>query len=193
MRPDPSESQTVTHYFQVLVLSVDPGEIDEMCERALAFLHDEGIIELDDAPRAPGGRMARPPGPHWQQAIVEYEESFLQEGINGVECELGRQVFTPGDYDVVMRCPKCGAYHKADDAWQSAARRYEAGQKASLRCGECGDETPVERWLYDPPIGFGNIGLVFWNWPSINHEFIEQMGLELETKLYLVEGEMTET
>jgi hypothetical protein len=186
------------NYYQTLVardaVIPDPKRTGET---ALAWMADELVI-VDEAsvcvPSQPDERrLGFGPGELWQSAIVEIDESFLERECNGVESVTGRQVFDAGEYDTRPHCPGCNTPVVADaptlDQWKKALEAWARGDdRAALECPTCGQTAPIARWRHDPPVGFGNLGLVFWNWPSLNREFIVRLGRAIGYDLMLVEG-----
>ncbi len=179
------------NYFQTIVdrdATVDQAE--QLGRLAVEWMADEHVIDETACRCVPdAGRAGFCPAEAWQSAIVELDEYFLELDVNGVEVEVGRQIFDAGEYASVPYCPKCNEPGAADDAWQAALRRWEEGdERASLACEQCGAVNPIVDWRHDPPIGLGNLGFTFWNWPSLNREFIDRLAGVLGHRVVLVEG-----
>ncbi len=179
------------NHFQVVVDGdAAAGEVDRLAERALEWLIDEHIVEESPSRCVPDRRkLGHRPGEDWQAAIVELDEYFLSLDFNGVQVEKGRQIFDAGTYDPMPYCPHCnqpretdGDRRQAINAWQSSAGDIV------LQCPHCERSAPLVDWRHDPPIGFGCLGFRFWNWPSLNREFIERLAAVLGHRLILVEG-----
>lgn len=177
--------------FQTIVDRDAPADQAEFLARlALEWLADADIIEqsasrcLPDADRA-GFR----PGPRWSAAIVEFDESFLDLDINGVEVVCGRQIFDAGQFEPTPHCPRCHAAQPAGQRWNQALEAWQQGDEdTTLGCNACGQSALIADWRHVPPIGLGCLGIRFWNWPSLNREFIEQVGRAVGSRVLLVEG-----
>lgn len=178
------------HYFQSLVDVDAPADIaDRLGEVVIEVLVALGIVGSDTAACVPGGGAGRPPGPRWQEAIVEIDESFLTHPCNGVEVVCGRAVHDAGDWQPVPHCPACHAPNPAASGWRDSLARWKGGDEAaSLLCAHCGERSPVTAWRHNPPIGLGSLAIRFWNWPSLNREFIDRIADVLGHRLVLVEG-----
>lgn len=181
----------MSHDYQVIVdRDASAAEAEPLSRQAIDWLVDACIIDETPAACVPdSSARGHRPGPAWQSAIVEIDERFLQREVNGVEVRLGRQIFDAGIYEPTPFCPRCDRPHTPGEAWQRALDAWQSGDdKAALTCPRCGAPSPLVDWRHDPPIGFGHLGIVFWNWPSLNREFIERLARYLGDRLVLVEG-----
>ena len=74
-------------------------------------------------------------------------------------------------------------------AWADAVADWEySGGEGSLQCRACGARTPVHRWKHEPLWVFGNLALVFWNWPELREDFIERVSKLLGHRVVVVRG-----
>jgi hypothetical protein len=178
------------NYYQTIVdRDATPAEAERLGRRAVEFMADEQVIADEPSPCVPGGRMGHRPAEAWQSAIVELDEYFLGLEFNGVEVVCGRQIFDAGQFASRPHCPECNKPRAADSAWQAALDGWRDGDaSASLDCPHCASRAPIVDWRHDTPIGFGCLGLTFWNWPSLNREFIERLAGVLGHRVVLVEG-----
>jgi hypothetical protein len=187
-------------YYQIIVVcDVDAFDAQRTGRKALEWLADELVIQDEPTACVPDNRQGFGPAELWQSAIVEIDESFLGMEINGVEAATGRQVFDAGDYEPTPYCPTCHAPVASDSpkvpvgsevtGWQEALDAWARGDnRAAFACPACAATSPIVDWRHDPPIGFGNLGLFFWNWPSLNREFISRLAAALNHRLVLIEG-----
>lgn len=153
------------------------------------FLVDLGVVEESSSAITPAGRPAYGPGSHWQAAIVECDETFLEHEVNGVVGRIRRSIVDPGSFEAEAICPECLQARPFDEAWEARASDWvQHADQTDLECPHCGEITPVEDWAYDPPLGFGNLSVTFWNWPSINREFIHRVQRIVGTHASLIEG-----
>ena len=44
----------------------------------------------------------------------------------------------------------------------------EQSGPALVPCPSCKGHVPVTEWRCQPPLGFGNLSVVFWNWPPLD-------------------------
>lgn len=181
----------MSNYFQIIVARrIGPGGAAALAQQGLDWLADEAVIVEEPSHSVPDEHSRGfHPGPAWRSAVVELDESFLEMELNGVQPLTGRQIFDAGQYDPVPYCPKCHEPAQADQAWEDALADWEAGDDAApLHCPHCEEPSLIVDWRHSPPIGFGRLGFCFWNWPSLNREFIERLAAELGQPMMLVEG-----
>ena len=182
----------VQSHYQTLCCQVDAGAAAEALDRLFEELFDLGVLEDRTTARSPDGQPGYPPGPHWEAAIVECDETFLELEHNAVIGSARRRVVDPGEFEFVALCPECLEPRDFDSDWEASARSWLRGEgSAGLECPACGHRTSVEDWAYDPPLGFANLSVTFWNWPSINREFINRVQRSVGTHLALIEGSGT--
>lgn len=65
-------------------------------------------------------------------------------------------------------CPHCGsesAENFLDDVVPLVQAYMNSGVVPSLPCHSCHAASSIHEWKCDPPLGFVNFALVFWNWP----------------------------
>lgn len=177
--------------YQIIVdrdVSEDDAKKAGRC--AIEWLIDEFVIEEVSTRCVPdSASRGHRPASGWQRAIVEIDERFLELDTNGVHLEVGRRVFDAGQYQPVPYCPACDQGHRPDAQWERALSTWRSGDdEAQLVCPRCETPAPITDWRHDPPIGLGHLGIYFWNWPSLNREFIERLAAELGHRLLLVEG-----
>jgi hypothetical protein len=166
-------------------LDQGPALLDETFD----YLFDIGVLAEDISAKTPHGAPAFGPGSHWQAAIVECDETFLDLDDNGVVGRIQRRIIDPGEFRASVICPECLEPRRFDESWRASASAWiEAANSTALTCPACQAVAPVEQWAYDPPVGFGNYSVTFWNWPSINREFINQLQHILGSHVSLIEG-----
>jgi hypothetical protein len=196
--PMHTTAQNQNYYQTIVARGVPSPKVERTAKTALEWMADELIIADDLTTCIPSRpdehRVGRRPGELWQSAIVEIDESFLDRACNGVESLTGRQLFDAGGYQSRPYCPECNTPVGSGrpntlTQWTAALDAWASGDdSAGLRCPRCGATSAIIEWRHDPPIGFGNLGLVFWNWPSLNREFIVRLGKKIGHDLTLVEG-----
>ena len=124
--------------------------------------------------------------PAWRAALEEaiegpaYEESFLGLWTNGVEFAVGRQVFDAGGNGIELQCDACDVSFEPDDSWMDAVGAWFGGDDlVSFPCPSCGQQALLTEWRGPWPWGFGNLGIEFWNWPSLSDDFIHAITRKL--------------
>jgi Zn ribbon nucleic-acid-binding protein len=104
---------------------------------------------------------------------------------NGLEITTERQIFDPGQNGLeACYCPNCAANIKTDvldflEIWFE--EKYD-----NLRCTNCGVETEINNYNFEPKWGFSNLGFTFWNWPDFEDDFIKEFQKRLGTEVILV-------
>lgn len=186
------ETNDIPTYYQILI-SLLPKDADEaLMDQAIDLLVDLGVIEASEGAVTPAGDAGFGPGPHWEAAIVECDEAFLNLEVNAVVGDVGRTIVDPGGFETSILCPECLQPRPCDASWRRAATNWiRAAGPTQLECHHCGVRTSVDDWAYDPPVGFGNFVITFWNWPSINREFINRVQRLLGEHVSLIEGKGT--
>ena len=181
----------MTNDFQTIVdRDASSDQAESLARRALEWLADTEIIEERASRCLPWpDRTGFRPGPSWASAIVEFDESFLDLDVNGVQVLTGRQIFDAGQFEPTPHCPRCHAAQPAEEQWSQALEAWKEGNDgARLDCGACDQSALIADWRHIPPIGLGCLGIKFWNWPSLNREFVEQVGRAVGGRVLLVEG-----
>lgn len=108
--------------------------------------------------------------------LADGEQPFWGLVTCGVEPRTGRQLneLALGPAFERLTCPVClTGYEELPEALDSAVMdALEAWLGDSIeidvRCPACQNESPITAWEASPPIGFGNLALVFWNWPPLD-------------------------
>lgn len=118
------------------------------------------------------------------------EYPFLDLVTNGMELVQVRTIFYNTDGPYSLKCPHCqGENIKA--GWYPLISSWEEniGQD-QLSCLHCLRSTSIAEYQFDPNWAFGNLGLIFWNWPPFKTEFIEGLEDLLGTPIDIVEGKL---
>lgn len=102
-----------------------------------------------------------------------------------------REVFHNGGLGVdAVRCPACGV-NQVDGDWSDAIDPWwDGNDDAAFTCEACGAANPITRWIFEPPWGFGCLGFIFWNWPRLKREFVQQLSEMLGHEVLLVVGKI---
>jgi hypothetical protein len=163
--------------FQMLVdQDVKAGEASDLLARVLHRYREERLIMGEaNAACVLGGEGYRP-GPAIRKVykLKESEIPFWELNTCGIEPQVGRQFnyWAYGPSCEGFSCPLCEAEYapgdeRVSDRLSDAVSQWaqESGPSV-VRCAVCDREVPLTEWLWRPPLGFGNLSIRFWNWPS---------------------------
>jgi hypothetical protein len=96
-----------------------------------------------------------------------------------------------------MTCPSCEtqiALHDGNgptpewDLLTDATLAWEEGGPDILDCPNCGSSSGLALWSIHPSWAFGNLALIFWNWPMLSKEFIRQVTDHLGHRIVRIDG-----
>jgi hypothetical protein len=144
-----------------------------LSERGLVVpeLSSECVLDGRGYPAGPRCALAYPPRD--DDAVVHRNE-FWKLHTNGVEIHCEPWINTYG-FPVFEHavCPKCG--HRAGDEFLdevgAAVEAFSVSAEVPIiSCLECGVKSLLHDWACDPPLGFVNLAIVFWNWPPFDDE-----------------------
>ncbi len=178
----------IPNFYQTL--SSQPG-VDhvEVLDAVFDLMVDLGVLADDPGAVTATGEPGFGPGSHWQAAIVECDETFLELDSHGVHGAIERRVIDPGGFTATVMCPECLQPRAFDEQWRARAADWiDRADTTALSCDHCNTATAVESWAYDPPLGFADLWVTFWNWPSINREFINRVQDVVGHHVSLIEG-----
>lgn len=179
-------------YFQSIV---DPeateAEAPSLADRVLRWLIDEQIVasELTDCVFMKPGYA---PGPTYVKATGAPDVHVLKLRTNGLEVVSTRTVFHNGGLGFDLVCAACGSRIEPMQGWWADAvgEWYDRAGPGMLECPNCQVARPVTEWQHDPPLGYGNVGFTFWNWPSLTDDFVASVGKLLGHRVLHVEGKL---
>lgn len=179
-------------YFQTIV---DPEATGEealaLARRVLDWLVGEQVVvpERTDCTLGEGGYA---PGSAHFKAIASPGVEMLPLRTNGLEITAARTVFFsgPDSFDIV--CPACDVRFESpwDGFSDAVGVWYDRSGPGMLVCPGCGMANAVTDWHYDPPFGFGDLGLTFWNWPKLSEAFVATVGEILGHRVFVVHGKI---
>lgn len=148
----------------------------------LGWLQAEGIVAADESACLPDAASGYAPGPHCAQALALPVEARAVERlrrlpVNGVLLRSGRMVYHGPTLGSAF-CPHCDKplAIPSDPRWFDAVEQWlligEDADEGLLLCTGCTLLAPVTSWACEPPVGFGCLGLSFWNWPPLAADFV---------------------
>lgn len=105
--------------------------------------------------------------------------------INGLEITTERQIFHTGQNGIdECICPNCNE-NIASEVWNFLDEWF-GDKKDNLSCTNCGKETEINNYKFNPQWGFSNIGFTFWNWPEMKEDFIQEFQERLGVEICIV-------
>lgn len=135
-----------------------------------------------------GHRGGYAPGPNYKSIISDETFELLALKINGLEVVEERHVFDNGQNGIEeVNCPHCGA-NNIEAEWGEAIGSWHNGEEGKLKCNQCNRGSPITEYHFRPTCGFGEFGLVFWNWPDLKTDFLNDLKVILDSDLKIVYG-----
>jgi hypothetical protein len=165
--------------FEMLVdVDATPSQADEVARAVLDRFRNLGLITGDANPDCVLGGTGYRPG----HAVAELYKRRKREGrfwelvTCGVEPHVGRgfNEWALGPSCEGFVCPACGAgIEPFDDAFADAIGKavgewMDESGPALVPCPECRNKRSIAEWQCNPPFGFGNVSIRFWNWPPLD-------------------------
>jgi hypothetical protein len=180
-------------YFQRIVdRDVSPDEAQPLAGRIRDWLVGQEIIvgNLTDCVLGGGGK-GYPPGANFERVVDGEENHTRTLRTNGLAIVIGRTLFGPGQGGFELICRQCGLRTNGGQTWGDAVSEWYKGRGTGrFACPRCAHAEPVTEWTYDPPMGFGNLGFEFWNWPPLKNSFIAELSLRLGHRTVFVSGKL---
>ena len=103
---------------------------------------------------------------------------------NGLEIVTERQVYDTGEWGMdECICPNCNENIAFDD-WDLTP--WNNKESDNLTCPQCGNETDIHSYKFEPEWGFSDLGFTFWNWPEFTDDFIDEFKKKLECEISIV-------
>lgn len=175
---------------------VDPeateAEAPALADRVLRWLVDEQIVASERTDCVLSNRGGYAPGPAYVKATGSPDAHVLQLRANGLEVVSSHTVFHNGGLGFEIVCAACGGrFDPPQGLWADAVSEwYDRAGQGMLACPGCSVSRPISEWQHDPPLGFGNLGLTFWNWSELIDEFVSAVGKRLGDRVLLVVGKL---
>jgi hypothetical protein len=194
------------HFQSIVDRDATLDEALALADQIVGWLVERGIILPIPTDCTLGG-TGHPPGPKFHNAVIppyasrlgpdgeriRDDGTLLKLRTNGLEVSVGRTVFHAGGYGIGPICCGCGTRFETLDelSWDDAVEQWYHGRgDGLLACPRCGHTEPVTEWNHDPPFGFGNLGLTFWNWSRLKEEFVAEIGRRFGHRTLLVHGRL---
>ncbi|MEW7289955.1 hypothetical protein [Aquimarina sp. 2304DJ70-9] len=167
-------------FITLVPIKIDQNEVDQFSKIIHEELIKRKIITSDDSP-----------GENAPSVVVENESVFLNLENNKLNIVTKRQVFDNGGNELErIKCPEC-SFNIIDNNWIDAVDLwYSDPNKGQFTCTNCNNTTSITEYVFEPNWGFGNLGLIFWNWPKFKEEFIKDIENLLQSKIKIVFGRL---
>jgi hypothetical protein len=189
----------MSNWFQTIAdVEASPEEAEALATAILAWLADTGIV-VAEATDCAGPTLGHAPGPAYATAVTEPDPHLLTLNTNGVAFDTDRAVHFSMGADQIT-CPYCKhAIALTDEqgdpnqAWQDLSETigiwYDGGS-GDRPCPNCGRAVDLNDWTWSPPWGFGYLGITFWNWPTLNPQFLTAIAARLGHRTVYTSGKV---
>jgi hypothetical protein len=178
--------------FQAVVFNAgSPNNAAKLRQRLQQTLAAEGIVASVASDCTLGNpERSFAPGPNYRSATTEEDHLDFKLRVNGVEFSDGRQVeIAPDIYHAY--CRSCDYGGEVDDRFfEAVSTWYSGNDSAEVACPVCGSRQPLVQWRIEPPWGFGDVVVTFWNWAPLNRAFLNQLSEQAEHLFVLVSGKI---
>ena len=177
----------------IVDVEVQEAAAQKLADDICAWLVQMGIIKAETSP---GSTLdegeGHEPGPRHAVALAgkpdrDWLATVENGGGGGVSLLVGRQVFDAGGNGIELKCPACNKVFEPGDNWgETVSEWFEGDDDAAFACPSCGKSQRLAEWRGPWPWGFGNLGIVFWNWPPLSESFVREVSERLGHKTVLV-------
>ncbi len=178
------------HYTSIVYERANLADSQELADRIISFLTEKKIIhkELSDCVL---GSTGHKPAENFGSILEKQYEGFLDSKPNGLEIITERRVFENGGNGLEqVNCPNCGQ-NQIEEDWGSALENwYDNTESDLVKCSNCLSENPITKFNFEPNWGFGDFGLIFWNWGKFKSEFLIELEKVIGTELTIVYGKL---
>jgi len=179
------------NFLAVVPLNVSRSASKILAEKTINWLVNRGIVKAIKTNCIFGIDTGFPPGDQYNAAIDGEDVGLLRLTTNGLGVITTRQVFDNGGHGIdSISCPDCGE-NIIDSDWGALLDEWvnETG-KDNFGCPACGVTNSITHFKFDPTWAFGELGFVFWNWPSFNSGFVQEFEAVIGRPVALVYGRL---
>lgn len=170
-------------YQTIADIEATEQEAPHLAEEVVDWLVEIGVVVKERTNCACG--IGHAPGPNFDRAVVTGDDDLRTLAWNGLRVEVGRAVYYAKAPDQAVYCPHCDAEVDLDRI-ADAFEEWQHGADGTRPCPICTRELDPNGWRWDPPWGFGALGLTFWNWPPLRPEFVLELTARLGHRTVLV-------
>lgn len=180
------------YFIAIVPVDVARDGANDLSRKVIDWLIEKEIIlgSMTDCVLGGNKNLGYGPGTKYKDA-VEGDQGYLVELVtNGVQISIGRMVFDNGGngLDKVI-CPVCSA-NNIDEDWGDATGAWYENQIGRLTCSQCGRESSITAYAFEPTWAFGEFGLTFWNWPALTDKFLEDLKQFMQKDIKIVYGRL---
>ncbi|WP_158977069.1 hypothetical protein [Cellulophaga sp. L1A9] len=178
------------HYISIVSEKTNPRDSQELAERIVSYLAEKKIIqkELSDCVL---GSTGHKPAENFGSVLEKQYEGFLDSKVNGVEIITERRVFhNSGNGLEGVHCPNCGQNQIEEDWGNALDNWYEKLKSDLVKCSNCSSENSITKFNFEPNWGFGDFGLIFWNWGKFKSHFFTDLEKIIGMELKVVYGKL---
>lgn len=135
------------------------------------------------------GGTGHAPSTGYQLALAEKHERKLFPAINGLEVITERSIFENGGNGLdALVCPLCDVNNIKTNWHEAIGEWYNNTGNGLHYCSNCKSKVPIVSYHFVPTWAFGALGFKFWNWPTLNEEFVNDIGLITQRAIRVVNG-----
>lgn len=175
--------------------------VDELLHHAEAYAHllpPEALESLrktkESVPRGdayipgPGARASldRPNADRWWPS-----EGGGNSAAFGLEVRRGTMLHADVNVPTTAVCPACRKsmpnLNWFEPPLDQASEQWLARGESPLSCANCGKESDLSAWHFEPPAACGALALRFGNWPKLSNRFLEDLAGVAKSRVVLVE------
>jgi hypothetical protein len=166
-------------YFEMLVdVEATVEEAEAVSLAVLGRFRELGLITGEANDECALGEQGYPPGPAVADLykVQKGEFRFWESSLSGVAPRMGRN-FNPwalGPVHHGFKCPKCAVESDlfsdtfGDIIGNAIGEWWDQSGPGLVVCPRCGKALSITEWQCLPPLGFGNLSFVFWQWPPLD-------------------------
>jgi hypothetical protein len=179
-------------YQTVVDLDAEVKAAEATAARLRDWMVSQEIIVADQSDCVLGDHLGHAPARNYTLAAEKPYPPLFGLRTNGVAFIAKHTVFySVGIGEITLVCSACGRRFGSNDSWSAALDEwYEGNGQGVLPCEHCGAEAPIAEWQHDPPWGFGNVGVEFWNWPPLREDFLKALAEVAGHRFRLVYGKI---
>ncbi|WP_146650759.1 hypothetical protein [Labilithrix luteola] len=144
--------------------------------------YDEARIQLElaKARNRFKQRIAFAPGERATEAMTASPESPSHpHASTGIELVMGWNIHGDARWGYAGHCPTChrqvSNLHLRGGPLMLAAAKLESDPRSPLVCVDCGAESPLRSWSFDPTLLVSPLALRFANWRPLRTSFLEAL------------------
>lgn len=137
------------------------------------------------------------------------DENILRLQVCGLETKTEREIFNAGTFTAMtkMECTNCNKNRFesitpqdffTDNCTKEQMELFNSvfpvfdkwtrHEKAMITCPHCSVESNIDEYNWDNSISFSNLGFIFWNWPNLTNNFMDELRSIIGTDIKRING-----